>query len=55
MCTDVDKYHKLICQACDPLILLNVTNNTCRLVSFMDEILELNCWKAKQEKAICIN
>lgn len=35
MSADVDKYHKLICQACDPVILLNVTSNTCRLVTVM--------------------
>jgi len=41
MCVDVDKYHKLIRQTGDPVILLNVTNNTLRLVSFMVEMLEL--------------
>ncbi len=35
MSVDVDKYHKLICQTCDPVILLNVTNHTRRMVSFM--------------------
>lgn len=34
MSVDEGKYHKLICQTCDPVILLNVTNNTCLLVSF---------------------
>lgn len=37
MGVDVDKYqnHKLICQTCDPAILLNATSNTCRLVTAM--------------------
>lgn len=47
MCIDVDKYHKLICQACDPVILLNVTNNTWQLVSFTEGVSELSSCKTQ--------
>lgn len=36
MCIDVDKYHKLICQTGDPVILLNITSNAQRLVEVLD-------------------
>lgn len=39
MSVDVCKCHKFICQTCDPVILLNVTNGTRQLVSGAVQIL----------------
>ena len=46
MCVDVDKYHKLICQTGDPVILLNIASNTQQLV----KVLDLGFGKVKQER-----
>lgn len=41
MSVDVKKYHQLICQACDPVLLLNVTNNTCH--QLVGVTVEMSC------------